>query len=127
MGRGSSGVAAVKGKSMTTEQAQAASVTSYVQLRVAIENGKDTAPAEKAYKSRLKKFSINYLEKEHAKRLKDCFLREDSQTKEGKVAYKVCDKMEFAARQELMKRDPKKYDADWYHDLYLKTKKMFVL
>ena len=120
MGRGSSGVAAAKGKSLSSDQAVAAAATSYNQLRVAIENGKDTKPAEKAYREKLKSFTLNALEKEQARRM-DKYNEIGAMNPDkfdaseiAQVAWQVVEKMEFIARQELIKRDPAKYGGDWY-------------
>lgn len=123
MGRGSGGVAQFKGKSLTAEQSQAIIGYSYRQIRKAIEEGKSTENAEKTYAKQLRKIPTDILTKRHERDLYNAFLLDGKQGELAKVTYQTYDKIELLERQELMRRDPKKYDDAWVANAFAKARK----
>ena len=123
MGRGSGGVAQFKGKSLTAEQSQAIIGYSYRQIRKAIEEGKSTENAEKTYAKQLRKIPTDILAKRQERDLYNAFMLDGKPGELAKVTYQTYDKIELLERKELMRRDPKKYDADWVMNAFAKARK----
>ncbi len=112
-----------KGKSLSAEQSQAVIGNSYCQIRKAIEEGKSTENAEKTFAKQLRKIPTDILAKRHERDLYNAALLDGKPGELAKVTYQTYDKLELLERQELMRRDPNKYDTDWVFNSVAKARK----
>ena len=130
MGRGSGGVAQAKGKSLSAEQMLNIRGYTYRSIRKQIEEGKSTKTLESTYEKQLRKFSTEALVKQHEKDLYKVAMLEGQQGKGDAVhqkltkdSYETYDLLEIMERRELMRRDPQKFDTDWWFGMVGKANK----